>query len=60
VSDEPLYCTTCGLEWGDCAHPLPGDAGYSPGPFCEVCGIIPAPGHQCDETGKPCRSEADL
>jgi hypothetical protein len=25
MSEEPLYCTICGKEWGDCAHALPGD-----------------------------------
>jgi hypothetical protein len=59
VSDEPIYCTVCGLEWGDCAHPLPGDDGYVQGDHCEVCSVIPAPGLECWTTGAPCKTTGE-
>lgn len=44
MSDEPLYCPACGREWGvegcDCGS----DA---EGPYCHVCGVVPAPGMEC-------------
>ena len=53
MGDEPLYCTVCGAEDGDCEHD-PWVKGFEPGPYCEVCGVIPAPGLNCDTTHKPC------
>ena len=59
MSDEPLYCTVCGAEWGDCDHPLPGDDDWRSGPYCEVCGVVPADGHDCATTGRPCWAKGD-
>lgn len=58
MSDEPLYCCRCGLEECSCPGEWPGD-----GPYCHVCGIIPAPGKACHfyEPGgrpQPCEGEA--
>jgi hypothetical protein len=55
VSDEPLYCSTCGQEC--CDHDL--DA---VGPYCETCGVIPASGKECyfhKQGGRPepCESQ---
>lgn len=46
MSDEPLYCTVCGAEDGDCEHD-PWAEGFEPGPYCESCGVIPWPGKGC-------------
>lgn len=40
MSDEPLYCVVCGRE--ECDHDLEAE-----GPYCHVCGVIPAPGWEC-------------
>lgn len=43
MSDEPIYCSACGVEWGEgCDH-----GPHDDGPYCQVCGIIPAPGLEC-------------
>src|SRR5581483_1827371 len=51
MSDEPLYCPWGGYELGcgcECEH----DAYETPLPlrekrYCDVCGVIPAPGMEC-------------
>lgn len=51
MSDEPLYCPSCGKEIGiDCACTY--DFEYDPAPpreryYCECCGVIPASGKEC-------------
>jgi hypothetical protein len=35
MSDEPLYCSVCGAEDGDCEHDPWADS-FVPGPYCEV------------------------
>ena len=40
MSDEPLYCLACGKESCDCDS-------EAVGPYCHVCGVIPAPGMEC-------------
>jgi len=51
MSDEPLYCRTCGADDFCCDCPDP----TAPGPYCEVCGVIPRrPEVDCQRTGRPC------
>lgn len=40
--EEPLYCRVCGAEDCWCDHDF-----EDVGPYCDVCGIIPAPGFEC-------------
>lgn len=40
MSDEPLYCPTCGKESCNCGP-------EAEGPYCHTCGVIPAPGMEC-------------
>lgn len=55
--EEPLYCCRCGLEECACPGEWPGE-----GPYCHVCGVIPALGKACHfhEPGgraQPCEGE---
>ena len=43
MSDEPLFCQVCGAEDWACPHE-PGTTG----PYCEVCGVIPREGGECE------------
>jgi len=54
MSEEPLYCPSCGKEWGpgpdDCRCDY--DMAVDPDPprdqrYCQVCGVIPAVGGEC-------------
>jgi hypothetical protein len=52
-ADEPLYCAACGREYCDC------DQGAE-GPYCQACGVVPAPGMECkfykeDGREEPCQ-----
>jgi hypothetical protein len=52
MSDEPLFCTVCGAEDFACDH----DPRSDHGPYCEVCGIVPAAGKECHfykKSGRP-------
>ena len=42
-AEEPIYCSQCGAEDFGCDCP---DA-QAPGPYCDVCGVIPAKGGEC-------------
>ena len=44
-AEEPLYCPVCGREWG--VDPLCDCNDAEGGPYCHVCGVIPAPGGEC-------------
>jgi hypothetical protein len=48
--EEPLYCRVCGAEDCWCDHSFEDE-----GPYCDVCGIIPAPGFGCVYMGGPRR-----
>jgi hypothetical protein len=55
MSDEPLYCSACGQEYCDCEPNVVG-------PYCETCGVVPAPGKEChfhkkDGRSEPCESK---
>jgi hypothetical protein len=48
VSDEPLYCPFCGLEYCDCPYWDDGDE--RPIVYCELCGVgLPELNGQCPE-----------
>jgi hypothetical protein len=55
MNEEPLYCTVCGAEGGDCEYD-PWSPDFVPGRYCETCGVIPAPDKACQfhqEGGRP-------
>lgn len=56
MSDEPLYCTVCGAEDWNCEHAQQ----ETVGPYCEICGVIPAPGYDCSITKKYCKTMEEV
>lgn len=61
MNDEPLYCSHCGAEDFGCDCEMPATA-VDYGPYCESCGVVPAPGKECKfmkrgGRNKPCESE---
>lgn len=50
MSDEPLYCVHCGMEIGcgcECGASIEDETPPREYRYCDVCGVIPAPGKEC-------------
>lgn len=50
MSDEPLYCTHCGIEWGEgheegCPAARPDIERPEDGPYCHTCGVSAPDSH---------------
>lgn len=60
ADEEPLYCSTCGREWGSGECECPEVMSESPpreARYCHVCGVIPQKGLECPYYDPPGRNK---